>query len=54
MQDRYPEVFDKESKNGLTAKMITQAISSDEGLQDGEFGTDKVIDSMLAYYDVRH
>ncbi|KAH6893128.1 P-loop containing nucleoside triphosphate hydrolase protein [Thelonectria olida] len=52
MQGRYPEMFDGDSKRALTAKMITQAISSDQGLQDGEFGTDKVIDSMLAYYEM--
>lgn len=52
LREDHPEMFEPDSKNKLTAEMITETISFDERLQDGEFGTDKAIDSMLAYYEV--
>ncbi|KAF4472476.1 interferon-regulated resistance GTP-binding [Fusarium albosuccineum] len=52
IRDKYPELFDGDSKAKLTTNKIKQAISSDDGLQDDEFGTENVIDSMLAYYEM--
>ncbi|KAF4971540.1 hypothetical protein FZEAL_9824 [Fusarium zealandicum] len=52
MQRTYPEMFDEESTKRLNPRMLAQAISLDEGMKDGEFGTDKVIDMMLAYYEM--
>ncbi|KAJ3531839.1 hypothetical protein NM208_g8704 [Fusarium decemcellulare] len=52
MRDKYPELFDGDAKAKLTTNKIKQAITSDDGLQDDEFGTENVIDSMLAYYEM--
>ncbi|KAF5013286.1 hypothetical protein FDECE_715 [Fusarium decemcellulare] len=52
MREKFPEMFDKDSTTKLTIKKIKQAIISEDGLQDDEFGTENVIDSMLAYYEM--
>ncbi|KAH7122018.1 P-loop containing nucleoside triphosphate hydrolase protein [Dactylonectria estremocensis] len=52
MKKEYPEMFEQDSKRRLSPETIAQAISSDEGLEDGEFGTDKVVDMMTVYYDM--
>lgn len=54
MKDEYPEMFEKDSKKRLSPEMINQALSADGGLEAGEFGTDKVIDMMMVYYDVSY
>ncbi|KAM5378633.1 hypothetical protein ACJZ2D_004432 [Fusarium nematophilum] len=51
MMTTYPAVFQDGSTQRLTQRMIRQAISGEE-MPDGEFGTDKVIDMMLAYYEM--
>ncbi|KAF7556976.1 hypothetical protein G7Z17_g1042 [Cylindrodendrum hubeiense] len=47
MKDEYPELFKKDSKKRLSPEMVDRVLSADESLQDGEFGTDKVIDMMM-------
>ncbi|KAH8736359.1 P-loop containing nucleoside triphosphate hydrolase protein [Ilyonectria robusta] len=52
MKDEYPEMFDKDSKKKLSPEMINRALSVHRELEAGEFGTDKVIDMMMVYYDM--
>jgi DNA-binding FadR family transcriptional regulator len=52
LEDQYPELFNGESKNRFTPEKITQAMASDQNSRVGEFGTDKIIDMMLTYYEV--
>ncbi|KAM0546200.1 hypothetical protein ACHAPJ_010984 [Fusarium lateritium] len=52
MQENYPQMFHDDSTKKVTPKMISRAISSEEGLTEGEFGTGKVIDMMQAYYEM--
>lgn len=52
LEDNYPEMFSEESTKKLTPKKITQTIVSNQDSHNGEFGTDKVIDMMLTYYEV--
>ncbi|KAI5460866.1 P-loop containing nucleoside triphosphate hydrolase protein [Mariannaea sp. PMI_226] len=52
MRDEYPEMFEGDNRKKLSEKMITTALASNEELHDGEFGTEKLIDSMLAYYEM--
>ncbi|KAM0351764.1 hypothetical protein ACHAPU_002276 [Fusarium lateritium] len=52
LEDNFPEMFSGESRNKITPERITQAMASGNESRDGEFGTDKVIDMMLTYYEM--
>ncbi|KAL4724295.1 hypothetical protein ACLX1H_008908 [Fusarium chlamydosporum] len=52
LEDKCPELFSETSKNSLTPEKITQAMASSQKSRVGEFGTDKVIDMMLTYYEM--
>ncbi|KAF4450002.1 hypothetical protein F53441_6786 [Fusarium austroafricanum] len=52
LKDNYPEMFSDESKNKVTPERITQVMASNKESRDGEFGTDKVIDMMVTYYEM--
>lgn len=51
LQDEYPEAFEAKPTKGLSRQRIVQAISNTEDFQNSEFGTEKVIDMMVAYYE---
>ncbi|KAI8716830.1 hypothetical protein NCS52_00977400 [Fusarium sp. LHS14.1] len=50
LQDQHPELFDKEAQLELQPWMITRAMEQEA--EQGEFGTEKVIDMMQAYYEM--
>ncbi|RSL87114.1 hypothetical protein CEP51_002440 [Fusarium floridanum] len=50
LQDQHPELFDKETQLELKPWMITRAMEQEA--EQGEFGTEKVIDMMQAYYEM--
>ncbi|RFN55174.1 hypothetical protein FIE12Z_427 [Fusarium flagelliforme] len=52
LEDQCPELFSETSKNSLTPEKITQAMVSGQNSRVGEFGTDKIIDMMLTYYEM--
>ncbi|KAF4995279.1 hypothetical protein FGRMN_5244 [Fusarium graminum] len=52
LKDNYPEMFSDGSKNKVSPERIAQAMASGKESRDGEFGTDKVIDMMLTYYEM--
>lgn len=47
-----PELFEDKPRVRITHEMVSGAISNNDDFDGGEFGTDKVIDMMEAYYDV--
>jgi len=51
LQEEYPEAFEDKPKKGLSRQRILQAISNTDDFQNSEFGTEKVIDMMVAYYE---
>ncbi|KAF9770137.1 hypothetical protein IL306_012337 [Fusarium sp. DS 682] len=59
LQDKYPHLYEDkpattvDASSKIDVKTIAEDINKEEGLEDGEFGTNKVIDMMLAYYEVR-
>ncbi|KAM0540168.1 hypothetical protein ACHAPJ_013624 [Fusarium lateritium] len=52
MEEKHPELFTETSNNKFTPEEITQAMALDQNSRVGEFGTDKIIDMMLTYYEV--
>ncbi|KAL6849641.1 hypothetical protein ACO1O0_009184 [Amphichorda felina] len=54
IKDKYPSLFanDGQGKVNLTRDMLVDCAVDEEYLDDDEFGTDKVVDMMLAYYDI--
>ncbi|KAK7424478.1 hypothetical protein QQX98_000443 [Neonectria punicea] len=48
----HPELFDDKPKQKLNRSIIQMAISNSWDLDDGEFGTDKIVDMMQSYYEV--
>ncbi|KAF5243778.1 hypothetical protein FAUST_2695 [Fusarium austroamericanum] len=52
LEDKYPEVFKETPNSKFAPEAITQALASDHNLRTGEFGTDKIIDMMLTYYEM--
>ncbi|KND93676.1 Interferon-induced GTP-binding protein Mx3 [Tolypocladium ophioglossoides CBS 100239] len=52
LQDENPEVFEDAPRKRLTHRMVSEAISNTDDFDGGEFGTDKVIDMMEAYYEM--
>ncbi|KAK7429808.1 hypothetical protein QQZ08_003653 [Neonectria magnoliae] len=48
----HPELFDDQSKQKLNRSIIQIAISNSRNLDDGESGTDSIIDMMESYYEV--
>ncbi|KAF4964584.1 hypothetical protein FSARC_7490 [Fusarium sarcochroum] len=52
MREKHPERFEESDKPRFSLKKITQAVSSDEGLSEGEFGSDTVVDMVMTYYDM--
>jgi GTP-binding protein EngB required for normal cell division len=52
LEEDHPEAFEERSKTALSRKKIIQSILSVGEPQTSEFGTEKVIDMMIAYYDV--
>jgi GTPase SAR1 family protein len=53
MVEEYPDVFSKDCKGKLTRGMLVACVTDGGTLDNDEFGTDKVVDMMLAYYEVR-
>ncbi|KFH40598.1 hypothetical protein ACRE_087070 [Hapsidospora chrysogenum ATCC 11550] len=49
--EEYPNLFSKDSKAQLTRWMLVDCATDDKTLDSDEFGTDKVVDIMLAYYE---
>ncbi|KAH7493925.1 hypothetical protein FOMA001_g36 [Fusarium oxysporum f. sp. matthiolae] len=52
MEHKYPELFNQADKNRFTPEQITQAMAFDQNSRAGQFGTDKIIDMMLTYYEM--
>ncbi|KAL2679187.1 hypothetical protein Neosp_009950 [[Neocosmospora] mangrovei] len=50
LQDQHPKLFDKKAQLELEPWMITRAMEQEA--EQGEFGTEKVIDMMQAYYEM--
>ncbi|WAO92148.1 Hypothetical protein NCS54_00964200 [Fusarium falciforme] len=50
LQDQHPELFNKGAQLELKPWMITRAMEQEA--EQGEFGTEKVIDMMQAYYEM--
>ncbi|KAJ3460208.1 hypothetical protein MRS44_011075 [Fusarium solani] len=50
LQDQHPELFNKDAQLELKPWMITRAMEQEA--EQGEFGTEKVIDMMQAYYEM--
>lgn len=53
MENKYPDLFDEDGKGQLTRQMLVSS-ATDDTLASDEFGTDKIVDMMLAYYEVRN
>ncbi|GKU07828.1 interferon-regulated resistance hypothetical protein [Fusarium langsethiae] len=52
LEDQYPEFFNETSNSKFTPEKVTQAMALDHDSRMGEFGTDKIIDMMLTYYEM--
>ncbi|KAF4958323.1 hypothetical protein FGADI_2489 [Fusarium gaditjirri] len=57
LEENYPQICDYDTPLGgetrkVDSKTIAQDIHEEDGLQDSEFGINKVIDMMLAYYSM--
>ena len=52
LENQHPELFQTKPGEGLSRKKILQAVLHPEDSESSEFGTEKVIDMMVAYYDV--
>ncbi|KAL9575852.1 hypothetical protein ACKAV7_000015 [Fusarium commune] len=52
LEEKYPELFNQGSKNMFTPEKITQAMALDQNARVGQFGTDKIIDMMMTYYEM--
>jgi hypothetical protein len=52
LTNKFPELFATGSNNSFTLEKITQAMADDQNSRAGQFGTDKIIDMMLTYYEV--
>lgn len=51
----HPDMFqDMQARRKLTSIMISEVVSNAEDVDGGDFGSDRVIDMMKAYYEVRH
>ena len=52
LEDEEPAIFDKDSQGCWSKSMVTRSIENWDSYYRDEFGTEQVIDMMLAYYKV--
>ena len=52
LEERHPELFQTNAKRPLTRTKIQRAILDWDESKSSEFGTDKALDMMVAYYEV--
>ncbi|KAM4066602.1 dynamin family protein [Hirsutella rhossiliensis] len=52
-REEHPDMFeDQKSRKKLTRTLISEVVSNADDIDGGEFGSDKVIDMMEAYYEM--
>lgn len=54
LEEAHPEAFGDKPKGGLNRNKVLKSVLAAADFKDSEFGTDHVIDMMMAYYNVSY
>jgi GTP-binding protein EngB required for normal cell division len=52
LSETHPDVFEKDARGGLTKETLAKTVTTNSHMWTDEFATEKVLDMMLAYYEV--